>query len=160
MALSPRGNGSGWFLSVSLTDNQDDVSVLRFSLTSADYASAVTDSAAVIAALDGVTRSTISSTSLSFVQDEDAFAYGAGSDNGVRARLTFQLAGSVEKATLDIPAPEEGIFQAPSGPGNGIVDTLDPAVVAYAQIYQAGNECFISDGELSDFLLRGKRTTR
>ena len=160
MALAPRGNGSGFFLSVSLTDTQGDVSTLCYELRGADFATAQANASAIVTALAGVTGSTVSSTSLSFVQDEDTFAFPAGADNGVRARLTFQLANSVEKATLDIPAPQNTIFASTLGPNNNIVDILDAGVIAYAQLFQSGGQCFISDGEDSDFILRGKRTTR
>jgi len=160
MAFVARGNGSGYFASVSLTDTQGDVSTLKFELTSADFTAAQADTATIVAAVNGVTAATISSISISYVRDEDAFAFPVGADNGVRARMTFQLAGSIEKATLDIPSPDEGIWVAASGPNNNIVDTVDAAVVAYVSLFQAGEQAFLSDGEVSDFLLRGKRTTR
>lgn len=160
MPLVVRGNGAGFFLSISLTDTQGDVSTLRYELQSADYATALTDTTAIVNALMAVTGSAVSSTALSFVRDEDTFAFPVGADNGVRARLTFQLANSIEKATLDIPAPQNVIFVSPFGPNNNIVDIADLAVIAYAQLFQTGGKAFISDGELSDFILRGKRTTR
>ena len=160
MALIIRGNGSGFFLSVSLTDTQGDVSTLRYELQSADYATAVTDTTAIVSALSAVTGSVVSSTSMSFVRDEDTFAFPTGADNGVRARLTFQLVNSIEKASLDIPAPQNGIFVSALGPNNNIVDIADTALVTDVQLFQAGGKSFISDGELSDFVLRGKRTTR
>lgn len=160
MPLVVRGNGAGFFLSISLTDTQGDVSTLRYELQSADYAGALTDTTAIVNALMAVTGSAVSSTSLSFVRDEDTFAFPVGADNGVRARLTFQLSNSIEKATLDIPAPQNVIFVSSVGPNNNIVDIADLAVIAYAQLFQTGGKAFISDGELSDFILRGKRTTR
>jgi len=160
MALVARGNGAGFYLTVSLTDTQGDVSTLRFELRSADYAEAVTATAAIVAAIAGVSQSLITSTAISFVSDEDTFVYPTGADNGVRARMTFQLADSVEKATLDIPAPKIGIFVDPTGPGNNVVDTSDTEVLAYLAVFKVSGNAFISDGEDADLLLRGKRTTR
>lgn len=160
MALVPRGNGSGYFLSLSLTDTQGDVSTLRFELRGADFATASTNATAVIAGITGVTQSIVSSVAISFVRDEDTFVFPTGADNGVRARMTFQLANSVEKATLDIPAPENNIFTAPFGPNNNVVDLTNAEVIAYAQLFQVGGASYISDGEDSDFVLRGKRTTK
>lgn len=160
MAFIARGNGAGFFMDVTLIDTQGDSSSKRYELTSIDYATALTDSAAIRTALAGVSGSTISTYRIAQVWDEDAFAFPTGADNGVRARMTYQLANSVEKATEDIPAPLEGIFTAPSGPNANVVDTIDAGVVSYVQIYQAGGQAFISDGENTDFLLRGKRTTR
>lgn len=160
MALVARGNGSGFFLAVSLTDTQGDVSTLRFELRSADYATALTDTTAIVSAIEGVSGSKVSSTSLSFVRDEDTFTFPTGADNGVRARVTFQLSDSVEKATLDIPAPLNAIFVDPAGPGNNILDLSDTEVLAYLALFKASGNAFISDGEDADFLLRGKRTTR
>lgn len=160
MALVPRGNASGFFLDVTLVDTQGDKSSKTYELTSGNQADALLDAGVILSALDGVSGSVVSSYRVALVFDEDAFAFPTGADNGVRARLTYQLANRSEKATEDIPAPLEGIFSAPSGPNNNVVDTLDPAVVAYVQLYQSGNEALISDGENTDFLLRGKRTTR
>ena len=160
MALAPRGNGSGFFLSVSLTDSQDDVSTLRYELRGTDFTEALANKTAILTALAGVSGSVISSTSLSFVEDEASFSYPVNMDNGVRARNTFQLAGSTEKATLDIPAPLVTIFQNTVGSGANQVDITDAGVVAYAQLFQSGGAAFISDGEDSAFILRGRRTTK
>lgn len=160
MALVARGNGSGFFLDVTLSDTQGDLSSKRYELTAVDFATAQADALTIRGALEGMTDSVIQSYRISQVFDEDAFAFPTGADNGVRARLTYQLADSVDKATEDIPAPAQAIFVSPAGPNNNVIDTLATEVVTYVQIYQAGGQAFISDGERTDFLLRGKRTTR
>lgn len=160
MALIPRGAGAGFFLNVSLADTQGDVSIKRYALTSIDFTTALADVPVVLAAIGGVSGSVIQSYSISLVYDEDAFAFPTGADNGVKAVMTYQLANKAQKATEDIPAPLEGVFVAPVGPNNNIVDTTDAGVVAYVQLYQAGGKCFISDGDNTDYLLKGRRTTR
>lgn len=160
MALAARGNGSGFFLTLTMIDTQGDTSTKRFELRGADFAAAQVNATAIIAAIQGVSASVVGSSSLSFVQDEDTFAYPAGADNSVRARITFQLADSVEKATRDIPAPVDAIFVGLSGPTMNVVNIGDPLMATYAQLFQAGGHAFISDGEDSDFTLRGKRTTK
>ena len=160
MALVTRGPASGYYLDVTLIDTQGDASSKRYALDSADAATAATDTTTILTALGNVTDSVIQSYRLSLVYEEDAFAFPVGADNGSRARLTYQLADKSAKATEDIPAPKEAIFSAPSGPNNNVVDTLDPEVIAYVQLFQSGGPCYISDGDKTDFLLRGKRTTR
>lgn len=160
MALVARGAGAGYFLSVTLIDTQGDSSTKRFAMTSADNLTAVADAATILSALNGVTDSVVQSYSLQQIFDEDAFAYPTGADNSVKAVITYQLANKAQKGTEAIPAPSNDIFEQPSGVGNNIVDLVDPAVVAYVSMYQSGGECFLSDGDLSDFAIRGKRSTR
>lgn len=160
MAFAPRGSGAGFFLHVTLIDTQGDSSLKKYALTSADMATATTDAGAVLAALDGVSDSVVQSYSILQVQDEQAFALPTGADNSVKAVMTYQLANKAQKATEAIPAPSEDIFKGAFGEDNNQVDKLDPLVVAYVSLYQSGGKCFISDGDLTDFMIKGRRSTR
>jgi hypothetical protein len=160
MALVTQGNGSGFYLTVTLIDSQNDKSTLEYEMTSADYATAVTDSATILAALAGVTDASVSTVSISFRREEAAFAYPATlCNNSEKARIVVQLAGSTKKAVVDIPAPKNAIFVAPVGDNNNIVDLGDDEVIAYVQLFQADGESFISDGEVSAFGVRGEKVT-
>lgn len=160
MAFVTRGSGSGFFLTVTLIDTQGDTSTKRYALSSADMTLALADTAIVLAALNGVTDSAVQSYSISLVYDDDAFALPSGADNSLKAVMTYQLANKAQKAVEAIPAPKNSLFVDEFGEGNNVIDKSDPAVIAYVQMYQSGNQCFLSDGDLSDFLVRGKRSTR
>jgi hypothetical protein len=160
MALVAKGNGSGFYLTVTVTDNGNNDSTLEYELRGADFAAATANKAAILTALGNVSGSTIRSTILSYRDEEDAFAFPAsGVENETKARIIVQLDGSTKKATYDIPAPVAGIFTTPAGDGANIVDILDTAMVAYNDIFEATGEAFISDGEDVDFMLRGRRVS-
>lgn len=160
MALVVAGAGSGFSLSVTLTDNSGNQSTLTYALTSADYATAQADSATILNALAAVTDATISGYAISIRYYEDAFAYpGAGVENEIRARITGQLVGSTKKATLEIPAPNNDIFLGDSGESNNIVDVTDLTVLAYCALFDTGGYAFISDGEHLDFPIRGRKVS-
>lgn len=159
MAFAPRGNGNGFWLTLILSDTQGDTATMLFELQSADFATAVTDKDAILAAISGVSQAIVSSYHLAIVEDEDAFVFPAGADNSIKARVQFQIVDSVKKARRDIPSPQNAIFVAPSGPNNNVVDTTNAQVIAFAQLFQTGNQAFISDGEISEFILGGQRVS-
>lgn len=161
MALVPAGPGSGWYLSVSLTDNDGSVSTLEYELRAIDITEAQAAVVIILTALAGVSGSVISAYNLSLRYWEDAFAYpGSGIRNEVKARVVGQLTGSTKKATFDIPAPVDGIFNGTSGEAANIVNVSAPALVSYAAIFKtATNVAFISDGEDLDFTIRGRRVS-
>jgi len=159
MAFAPRGNGNGFWLTLNMVDTQGDASTMTFELTSADFLTAVTDKDTIIAAVGNVSEAIVASYHLALIEDENAFAFPPGCDNSAKARLSFQIIDSVKKARRDIPSPQEDIFVAPSGPNNNVVDTTDAAIIAFAQLFQTGGEAFLSDGEISEFLLSGQRVT-
>lgn len=149
----------GYWLTVSLVDNGGNVSTLRYELTSADAATAVTDAATIIAALDAVTNAVISNYSWGERFAENAFAYpAAGIENEDKASVTVLLDGAgAKKANFKIPAPVIGVFMGATGPSANEVDVLDAALVTYGGIFEAGGEAYISDGETMDSMLNGKR---
>jgi hypothetical protein len=162
MAFVPRGNGSGFFLNVSVTDAQADVSNLEYELRSADYAAAVTDSNAILAALAAVTDSKVSAYSISYRAEENAFSFPADADNSIKARIIVTLGLTTEKATIDIPAPKDAVFVANSGEGNNIVNTAvgNGIVTDYWSLFKSTGEAFISDGEDAGTIQLGRRVAR
>ena len=160
MAFVPKGNGSGFFLTVGVTDTQGDVSVLEYELRAADYAAAVTASNAILTKLKAVTISVPSSYSISYRAEENAFLFPEGADNSIKARLVVTLGTTTEKATIDIPAPEQTIFVSNSGEGNNIVDTSDTDLLDYFEIFKNAGSAFISDGEDAGTLQVGRRVAR
>lgn len=160
MALVPVGNGSGWWLTVTLVDNGADKSTLQYELTSADAAAAAVDSAAILAALGNMSESVVSGYNTSQRFEENAFVYPAsGVENQNKARIVVQLAGSTKKATVDIPAPDPLIFAGTTGSQANVVNLSDTPVLVYMALFQAAGEAFISDGEILDFSVEGRRVS-
>jgi len=150
---------NGWWLQVTLVDNGGNTTTKRFELRSADAATAVVDSAAVIAALGAITNSVISAYRYGEEFLEGAFAYpAAGVENEDKASITVLLAtNGAKKANIKIPAPVIGMFVAPTGPSANVVDIADAALVTYMDLFKAAAECYISDGEDLDSGVSGKR---
>lgn len=149
----------GFILSVTLVDNGGNVSTLQYALRAVDFATATTDTATIIAALNSVTNSLISDYYIKNKFSEDAFAYpGAGVENEDKASITVLLSGAGnKKANLKIPAPVIGIFTAPAGGGANVVDLSDVALTAYTDMFKAAGQCTLSDGEDMTSTVSGKR---
>lgn len=161
MAYVPAGAGSGFWLSVTLVDNQGDSSTLEYELRSADYATATTDTATILAALNGVTNSNVSGYILSYRAVDDAFVIPVGSaDNSIRARVVSKLTAGNKKATFEIPAPVDEIFTASSGDAANEVNITDILITPYANLFKTTGVAFISDGESLDQMLVGRRVAR
>lgn len=160
MAWVTRGAGSGYWATVTLVDTQGDPTTLEFELQSADFATAQTDLATIITALAATSGSVPLSRSISFRQDEDAFAYPSGADNSVKARCVYQIANSSKKAYRDIPAPLDAIMVATTGPNNNVVNTVSAGYLLWEGLFLAGAQAYLSDGENVDTTLKGRRVTR
>jgi len=128
-------------------------------LTAADHATAVTDSATIVAALNAVSNAVISGYAIRTKMSENAFAYpAAGIENEDKASISVLLDGlGNKKANVKIPAPVIGLFTAASGAGANVVDISDPDLLTYLAIFESGNEATLSDGETMDVPLTGKR---
>ncbi len=149
----------GWFLSVTLVDNGANVTTLQFALRSADATTAATDSSAIVLALGDITDSVISDYYIKHKYSETVLVYpAAGVENENKASITVLLAGAGnKKANIKIPAPVIGVFTAASGGGANTVDMSDVDLVTYLDLFKAGAECYISDGEDLVSGVSGKR---
>lgn len=149
----------GFFLSVQLVDGGDNTSVLRYELTAADYATAVTDTAIILAALQAITDAVVRKYSINHVYGEAAFSFPAATvqvEN--KASITVLLEGNDnKKANIKIPAPVIGLFVDATGGGSNVVDLSDADLVTYFTLFTTGNECLLSDGEVADSMVSGKR---
>lgn len=138
----------GWELLVNLVDTSGSVSTLQYSLTSADYATAQVDAAAILAELDPLTNSNISGFRLVEVTAEDAFTLPSNAENAIKARVSVFLDTLGNKrAYFNIPAPAIGLFVSGSGEGYNIVDTSDTDLLQYVALFEATGQATISDGE-------------
>ena len=78
--------------------------------------------------------------------------------------LTYQLvlAGN-KKANLNVPAPKITMFVAGTGPQSNIVntnETTNTVLAAFTDLFQAGGDFTMSDGEKTSRILSGKRVHR
>lgn len=148
-------------LVVQIADNSGKTTKKTFEMQSADAATAATDAAAILAALNGVTAGVVKSYSINQVFIENALVLPAsGVENENQALLSIRLASDPTKyATFAIPAADPAIFVAASGAGANVVDTGNAQVNALVGLFTATNEAYLSDGELADSSLdfSGKR---
>ena len=143
MALQPRGNG--WYMSVTVVDQQADETILNFDLQANDFASASASKNAVLAELANRTKASIKNVTTRFVEYEDTFAIPVnGADNSTKARISWVLTDG-QTASQDITAPSDDTWIAPSGKNNNIVD--GSVFGAWAGLFGVGGSAFISDGQ-------------
>lgn len=159
MALANRGQ-TGWFLTVTVVDQQADPSTLSYEINAADAAAAVAARDAIVAELQNRTLSVVKTTSLSFIQDETALVIPTnGADNSVKASITWAKVGGGYTDQV-IPAPVADTWVAPSGTNNNIVNGA--SFGAWAALFAVGGSAFISDGEslTATPFVAGERVTR
>ncbi len=144
---------------MTLVDNGANVTTLQFALRSADATAAATDSSAVVLALEAISDSVISDYYIKHKYSETVLAYpAAGVENENKASITVLLAGAGnKKANIKVPAPVIGVFTAASGGGANVVDMSDVDLNTYIDLFKAGAECYISDGEDLVSGVSGKR---
>jgi hypothetical protein len=146
---------------VSLMDGGGQITTRSYEMVAALYADAITDAAALVAALDAITDATIVGYQIQTVFADDAISGfpAATVQNENQALLIFQLEGvPLHRASLSIPAPTIGIFAGATGPNSNIVDTTDADVLAFRALFLAANDQFyLSDGEQALLLEGGHR---
>lgn len=151
--------GGSWFLVVNLTDSGNNTFSKRYQLQAIDAATAATSAAAVISALDAITECPI--VSYHYYQEfvENLLVLPANVEGENKALFTFRIDGAPNKSASDtIPGPIIGIFVSPTGAGRNVVDTSDPLVADYRDLFLAGTgSAFISDGEVVSEIKSGKR---
>ena len=149
---------AGFFYHVSLVDINNNVTEKEYELTSATYAEAVTDGAAIITALGGVSDGEVVSTDIRqhFVEDAVTLPTVA-TPASMNVSVTARKAGAGdEKANYTIPMPKAAIMS-----GNNLIVT-NTEVGAYNDLFLAAGEAYISDGEslAAGDPLEGVRVTR
>jgi len=159
MAYVAAGNGSGYFLTMTVQDRNLDTSTLTYELRAADEAAALTAVATIIAAFDAVSQAVVIGYNVQKRFWNDSIGIPTAGEVQVKARVSYQLKDSPEKETFDIPAPKETIFYALTGKLNKVLDVADDDVIAYADLFRSAGVAFISDGESLEYLLEGRKVT-
>jgi hypothetical protein len=146
----------GFYLSVTQADKNGDESNKEYQLTAADYATAVTDTATILAALGAMTDSALSKYQVEARAFEDTLVLPSSMapiSTKMSVTTTLDGAGS-KKANYEFAMPKAAILS-----GKNLIIT-NAAVLAYHALYQTGGEAKLSDGEVADALLRGRVVTR
>lgn len=159
MAYVVAGNGSGYFLTMTVQDRNLDTSTLTYELRGADEAAALTEVSTILAAFDAVSQAVVIGYNVQKRFWNDSIGIPAAGEVQVKARVSYQLKDSPEKETFDIPAPKETIFYALTGKLNKVLDVSNAAVIAYADLFRSAGVAFISDGESLEYLLEGRKVT-
>ena len=159
MAFVPYNGRTGWFVTIVMIDRNEDVASREFELTAATPADAVTEGQALAVEYANLTQCNIVARHISYRDQNDSIVVPSAGEVQTKAIITMRLAGGNEKATLDIPAPVETMFNALTGANNKVVNTTFPALTTFVANLQAGagNTALISDGELVSAILRGKK---
>lgn len=158
MALVPYNGRDGWFLTLVMIDRNNQQAIREFELIAADPDEAIATGLVMTTQYQALTQCQIVGRYISQRYQENAVATPAVGEKQVKAIITVRLAGSTEKATLDVPAPVETMFNALTGDGNLVVDTtFAPLTTFVANFQAAGGNALISDGEVIDVILRGKK---
>lgn len=159
MAYVAAGNGSGYFVTISVMDRNEDKATLTYELRAANEADAITATGTIITSLSAVSQVVVLGYNVQKRYFNDAIIIPAAGELQVKARIAYRIEGSPEYETLDIPAPDEDIFLGLNGKNNKIVDTADLAVVAYTNMFKSTGIAFISDGESLEQVSEGKKVT-
>lgn len=159
MAYVVAGNGSGYFLTMTVQDRNLDTSTLTYELRAADEDEAITETATIISAFDGVSQAVVTGYHIQLRYWNDSIGTPSAGELQIKARVSFQLKDSPEKETFDIPAPKETIFYALTGTENKKVNVGSAAVIAYADLFRAAGVAFISDGESLELLIQGRKVS-
>jgi hypothetical protein len=153
---------------VTLVDAGGNKSEMKFTMTSATMADALSDAQTIVAALNPLTDAVITGYAVSDVWEDSAVQFAAG---GVQveeiALISARIDTAQEKyAILRIPAPVAGLFQATTGKKSNVVLTTYAALITYLSLCSGATPVFtVSEGEkLADPTnqanLEGKRIHR
>jgi len=156
---------NGWFMTVTIKDAAGDPSTLTYDLVAATAADAATAGGTIRTRLALVTGAVVSGYTISERFVEDALVLPADYEVEARAVVSCLLDGFPNKpVTVIIPAPVDGIFMTPTGPGRNVVDVTDADLISYIDIWRVtGALASISDGEFiadTGSIQAGKRTHR
>lgn len=141
---------NGFQLQVVLVDQGANKATVRFDMTAADYTNAALDRTTILAALAAVTTATIMAHYLREVFQEDGVVFGTGEIENIASNSARIDDAEIKYATIRIPAPVDGLFQAASGPLYNLVDPADVDLLAYLDLWETGQQCLLSDGESLD----------
>ena len=159
MAMVAAGNGTGFFVVVTLIDRNEDVTTKEYELDVADFAEALGAQLEIEGDLALVSDALIVGSSLAQRRVNDAIVVPIVGEVQTKARIIVRLDGGNEKATIDIPAPKETMFLTLSGKGNKVVDLENASIIDFLANYLPAGNVFLSDGEKLGEALEGRKVS-
>jgi hypothetical protein len=155
-----------WFMSMSVLDSGNDVSIQSRRLQATDAASAAAAAAAYVAAFKTVSDAKVVDYTWGQKYIENALTGfdDATVRNSIQAVMTASILDQpLKKATVSIPAPKIELFTAITGEGSDIVDTSAGGLAqTFLEEFWDGGSVYISDGEKLDPItnLKGVRVSK
>jgi hypothetical protein len=155
---------AGWKLVLGFVDGGGNPTTREFMLTATDedgdLSPVIDDVQIIVDAWTAATDAVITSQTVSKLTVNDSVVYPAATvqvENN--AQISAKIAGKPNKsAVFEVPAPKIGMFQATTGPGSNVVQFANAPVPALVNIFKAGGQATISDGEsITDQGIKGKR---
>lgn len=147
----------GFQASIKLVDAGGNETVLRPDVEGATFATALSNTQAIVTALDALTDALISGYSVTEKYAEDTSQYGAaGSEVENIAQIVTPLETAGKYATFKVPAPVDALFVATTGPDRNKVNTSYAALLTYLGLFTdktgygtpgADAIALVSDGE-------------
>lgn len=154
----------GWKLILSFLDGGANPTTREFKLTATDdngdLAPVIADVQTIVNAWVAATDAVLVSQQVTKVTVNDDVTLPAAT---VQVENNAQISAKIEgipnkSAVFEVPAPKISMFQATTGPASNIVQFANPPVPALVNIYKAGGQAYISDGEtITDQGIKGKR---
>jgi hypothetical protein len=159
MSMVAAGNGTGFFLTVTMIDRNEDVTTKEYELDVADFAEALGAQLEITGDLALVSDALVVGTNLGQRLVNDAIVVPSVGEAQTKARIVVRLDGGNEKATIDIPAPKETMFLTLTGKGNKVVDLENANIIDFLANFLPAGNCFISDGEKMGEALEGRKVS-
>lgn len=158
----------GFYIGLTLRDQQANTSSVRYGANVATFGDAETLRDDLVTAYNAVTDAQIVATTIDSVQKEDAPANPAGAEVQEKASLTLQLANTSDKANLTLVSPIDALFvNAGVGTNGNTIDTANALLLTLLALWESGRlagNLEISDGQAigipADSLLAGRRVFR
>lgn len=159
MALVNAGNGAGYFLVWQGIDRNNEPTTKEWEMTAPDATTAETDAAIIITQWQLLTQCETVGYSVQHRFEENAIVIPSSGERQTKAVVTMRLFGANEKASMEIPAPVETMFNALSGDGNKVVNTTFLALTEFVNNFITAQDgrLLISDGETVAEILRGRK---
>lgn len=140
----------GWRFTMVVADSEGSTSTVQYMMSAAvdTLAEAVIIQNLVIGNWASISDSVIKQYGVSEIFEDDAFALPAGVEIEKRAVITARLATTFPKyANITIPAPNQAIFLATTGPNAKVVDVNNADLQQHLDLFFQATGFLISDGE-------------
>lgn len=153
--------GDRFFMSCSFIDAGNNTTRTRLQLDVATMADALTAAAAVAPDLAACSKAYMVGYTVEreFLNGDVRTPAGEVEE---KALITLALSGvGSRKAAYTIPAPVDTLFAGAAGTdAYNVIDPGDATLTAFTDHFNTGNELFISDGEHTTEVIKGKRIHR